>query len=101
MHTTTVETRAGSTNGDKHGLDQHVEDVLHRRDKFRRTMQGLWAYLKTPVGILTGNVPPQSSAPALVTFARYLRVSCGVLGLRDRALPRQMDQFTQPIPTSE
>ena len=28
-------------------LDRHVEEVLGRRAKFRRTMQGVWAFLKT------------------------------------------------------
>lgn len=35
-------------------LDIHVEDILRRRDKLRRSLQGLWAYLKTPIGIITG-----------------------------------------------
>lgn len=86
MPTTTVVTHPGSIEGDKHALDQHVEDVLSRRDKFRRTMQGLWAYLKTPVGILTGEVLPQSLGHTLTVFPRYLRASCGVLGRRDRTL---------------
>ncbi len=88
MPVTTVVTNPGSVGGDKSVLDQHVEDVLSRRDKFRRTMQGLWAFLKTPVGILTGEVPPCSSSHALIGFARYLRLSCGVLGRRDCAFPR-------------
>ena len=29
-------------------------------------MQGLWAYLKTPVGILAGDIPPQVSFHALM-----------------------------------
>lgn len=81
-------TTPGSVGGDKDALDQHVEDVLSRRDKFRRTMQGLWAFLKTPVGILTGEVPPDSFSHALIEFSRYLRLSCGVLGRRDCAFPR-------------
>ena len=28
-------------------LDQHVEDVLTKRDKFRRVMQGVWSFVKT------------------------------------------------------
>jgi len=91
MPTMTVITHPGSIKSDKNALDQHVEDVLSRRDKFRRTMQGLWAYLKTPVGILTGVILPQSLDHALTVFSRYLRVSCGVLGLRNRALPGKMD----------
>lgn len=88
MPATTVVTKQGSVGGDKSALDQHVEDVLSRKDKFRRTMQGLWAYLKTPIGILTGEAPPYSSFHALIGFARYLRHSCGVLGRRDCTLPR-------------
>ncbi|CDO71279.1 hypothetical protein BN946_scf184908.g36 [Trametes cinnabarina] len=34
-------------------LDQHVEDVLNKRDKFRRVMQGVWSFVKTPLGIVT------------------------------------------------
>jgi hypothetical protein len=87
MPSTAVVTKPGSVRSDKHALDQHVEDVLSRRDKFRRSMQGLWAYLKTPVGILAGEAPPHSVSHALIEFARHLRLSCGVLGRRDRALP--------------
>ena len=86
MPATTVLTHPGSITGDKHALDQRVEDVLSRSDKFRRSMQGLWAYLKTPVGILTGEIALQSLAHALTVFPRYLRDSCGVLGLRDCTL---------------
>lgn len=32
-------------------LDQHVEDVLRKRDKFRRVMQGVWSFVKTPLGV--------------------------------------------------
>ena len=28
-------------------LDRHVEDVLSKRDKYRRIMQGVWAFMKT------------------------------------------------------
>ncbi|TFY83946.1 hypothetical protein EWM64_g71 [Hericium alpestre] len=35
-------------------LDRHVEDVLRKRDKFRRIMQGVWSFLKTPMGICVG-----------------------------------------------
>jgi len=56
MPLTTVVTNTGSVRSDNRALDQHVEDVLSRKDKFRRTMQGLWAYLKTPIGILTGDI---------------------------------------------
>ncbi|KLO18050.1 hypothetical protein SCHPADRAFT_135198 [Schizopora paradoxa] len=33
-------------------LDRHVEDVLSRESKFRRTMSGVWAFMKTPMGII-------------------------------------------------
>ncbi|CAG7848713.1 SubName: Full=Related to ahmp1 protein {ECO:0000313/EMBL:CCA69063.1} [Serendipita indica DSM 11827] len=39
--------------GSQDELDLHVEDVLRKRDKLRRTLEGLWAYLKTPIGIVT------------------------------------------------
>ncbi|RDB22557.1 hypothetical protein Hypma_010075 [Hypsizygus marmoreus] len=34
-------------------LDRHVDDVLRRPSKFRRTMLGVWSFLKTPMGIIT------------------------------------------------
>ncbi|KAJ7173013.1 hypothetical protein C8R43DRAFT_679060 [Mycena crocata] len=38
----------------EHSLDRHVEAVLNKPSKFRRTMKGVWAFLKTPLGVLTG-----------------------------------------------
>ncbi|KAK7061818.1 hypothetical protein R3P38DRAFT_2831728 [Favolaschia claudopus] len=35
-------------------LDRHIEDVLAKPSKYRRTLMGVWAFLKTPLGILTG-----------------------------------------------
>ncbi|KAJ7498809.1 hypothetical protein FB451DRAFT_11090 [Mycena latifolia] len=35
-------------------LDRHVEDVLNKPAKFRRTMKGVWTFLKTPLGVLAG-----------------------------------------------
>ncbi|KAH9966070.1 hypothetical protein BC827DRAFT_1181854 [Russula dissimulans] len=35
-------------------LDRHVHDVLKRKNKFRRVMKGVWAFLKTPLGIVFG-----------------------------------------------
>lgn len=32
---------------DEDELDRHVEDCLSRRQKFKRIMQGVWAFLKT------------------------------------------------------
>ncbi|KAG8960598.1 hypothetical protein FRC03_006347 [Tulasnella sp. 419] len=37
----------------KDELDMHVEHVLTRRDKFRRGLRGLWAFVKTPIGFCT------------------------------------------------
>ncbi|KIP10738.1 hypothetical protein PHLGIDRAFT_22173 [Phlebiopsis gigantea 11061_1 CR5-6] len=39
----------GAEEGQVHedNLDRHVEDVLSKRDKFRRIMQGVWAFMKT------------------------------------------------------
>ncbi|KAF5387704.1 hypothetical protein D9615_000499 [Tricholomella constricta] len=31
-------------------LDRHVDDVLRRPSKSRRTMKGVWSFLKTPMG---------------------------------------------------
>lgn len=35
-------------------LDRHVDDVLRRPTKLRRTLMGVWSFLKTPMGIITG-----------------------------------------------
>ncbi|KIM20418.1 hypothetical protein M408DRAFT_82027 [Serendipita vermifera MAFF 305830] len=34
-------------------LDVHVEELLTRKQKIRRSLQGLWAFLKTPIGVVT------------------------------------------------
>ncbi|KAJ3789499.1 hypothetical protein GGU10DRAFT_260500 [Lentinula aff. detonsa] len=35
-------------------LDRHVDDVMRRRDRIRRILKGVWSFLKTPLGIVTG-----------------------------------------------
>ncbi|OJA13791.1 hypothetical protein AZE42_00522 [Rhizopogon vesiculosus] len=35
-------------------LDRHVESVLTRKDRVKRTLQGVWSFLKTPTGIIMG-----------------------------------------------
>ncbi|EFI27723.1 hypothetical protein CC1G_14646 [Coprinopsis cinerea okayama7 len=35
-------------------LDSHVDDVLKSPSRIRRTLLGVWSFLKTPMGILTG-----------------------------------------------
>lgn len=35
-------------------LDRHVENILTDRSKVKRTLQGVWSFLKTPMGIITG-----------------------------------------------
>ncbi|KAF9476510.1 hypothetical protein BDN70DRAFT_812160 [Pholiota conissans] len=35
-------------------LDRHVDDVLKRPSKFRRTLMGVWSFLKTRQSIITG-----------------------------------------------
>lgn len=37
----------------EHDLDRHVKHVLERKQKARRALRGLWAYLKTPMGAIT------------------------------------------------
>ncbi|KAJ9098261.1 hypothetical protein QFC21_004590 [Naganishia friedmannii] len=41
---------------EKDALDEHVKDVLHKSKKewLKRSMKGVWAFLKTPMGIITG-----------------------------------------------
>lgn len=38
-----------------HSLDQHVRQVLResKRDKAKKALQGLWVFLKTPMGVIT------------------------------------------------
>ncbi|ETW83885.1 hypothetical protein HETIRDRAFT_238575, partial [Heterobasidion irregulare TC 32-1] len=45
---------AASAAGSDDELDRHVEDVLTRRARFRRILQGVWAFLKTPIGVIAG-----------------------------------------------
>ncbi|KAF9534219.1 hypothetical protein CPB83DRAFT_843880 [Crepidotus variabilis] len=35
-------------------LDRHVDDVLNNPSKIRRTLMGVWSFLKTPMGAITG-----------------------------------------------
>jgi len=41
-------------NGSQDQLEMHIEELLSRRDKLIRSLRGLWAFLKTPIGIVTG-----------------------------------------------
>jgi hypothetical protein len=40
--------------GHDDALDRHVEDVLARPSKLKRTLRGVWSFLKTPMGIVAG-----------------------------------------------
>lgn len=42
------------SDGMDESLDRHVKDVLTGRSKVKRTLQGVWSFLKTPIGIITG-----------------------------------------------
>lgn len=35
-------------------LDAYVHELLTKKQKFKRAMQGVWAFLKTPVGVIAG-----------------------------------------------
>ncbi len=52
----------GETPPDQHthqdALDEHVEDVLSKHDKFRRVMQGVWSFCKTPLGVSMSCISP-------------------------------------------
>jgi len=39
--------------GGQDELGDHVEDLLHRRAIIKRTLRGVWSFLKTPQGIVT------------------------------------------------
>ena len=38
---------AGEEEEEQDNLDMHVEDVLRKRDRFRRVMRGVWSFVKT------------------------------------------------------
>ncbi|KAI0773454.1 hypothetical protein BC629DRAFT_1595215 [Irpex lacteus] len=38
-------------NAHEDNLDRHVEDCLSKRDQWRRIMKGVWAFMKTPMGV--------------------------------------------------
>ena len=58
-------------------LDRHVEDVLSKRDQFRRVMQGVWSFCKTPLGVSSPTDPMVDLySPRLTVYHCYLRVSC-------------------------
>lgn len=35
-------------------LDAYVHELLTKKQKFKRAMQGVWAFLKTPLGVIAG-----------------------------------------------
>lgn len=35
-------------------LDAYIHELLTKRQKLKRTMQGVWAFLKTPIGVIFG-----------------------------------------------
>ncbi|KAJ3488375.1 hypothetical protein NLI96_g2885 [Meripilus lineatus] len=49
---TKTDTEATGDQLPEDNLDRHVEDVLTRRDRFRRVMRGVWSFMKTPMGII-------------------------------------------------
>lgn len=56
-------------------LDQHVEDVLSKRDKFRRVMQGVWSFCKTPLGVRSSST--STGALALTLCCSFLPLYTG------------------------
>jgi hypothetical protein len=42
-----IEAEERRTSRFENSLDQHVDDVLRRPSKFRRTIKGVWSFLKT------------------------------------------------------
>ncbi|KAI0320669.1 hypothetical protein OF83DRAFT_1238597 [Amylostereum chailletii] len=49
-----VTPHSGSAHSSADDLDRHVHHVLTKKDKFRRIMRGVWAFLKTPLGVVVG-----------------------------------------------
>jgi hypothetical protein len=48
-------------------LDRHVEDVLARPSKFRRTIRGVWSFLKTRM--LSNSLSKSLNLPSLLSSA--------------------------------
>ncbi|GAC94512.1 hypothetical protein PHSY_002084 [Pseudozyma hubeiensis SY62] len=44
----------GAKDHDDLHLDAYVHELLTKKQKFKRAMQGVWAFLKTPVGVIAG-----------------------------------------------
>ncbi|KAF7977456.1 hypothetical protein HWV62_3635 [Athelia sp. TMB] len=51
---TEAEEKGDIPKGDQYedALDRHVEDVLSKPSTIRRTLAGLWSFLKTPMGVI-------------------------------------------------
>ena len=81
-------------NGSTDVLDMHVEELLSRKQKIRRSLQGLWAFLKTPIGIVTGKflIHHAYIINLTVTMSSYLWRRRCLLGSRYRPLPCEDDQ---------
>ncbi|KZT12507.1 uncharacterized protein LAESUDRAFT_638973 [Laetiporus sulphureus 93-53] len=63
--------------GDQDSLDMHVEDVLRKRDRFRRVMRGVWSFMKTRMSCnrIRCTVVTVFWGSALVLFlARFINV---------------------------
>lgn len=46
--------RAELTAKKPQNLDEHVKDVMRKRDMAKRGLKGVWAFLKTPLGVIVG-----------------------------------------------
>ncbi|TFK43438.1 hypothetical protein BDQ12DRAFT_180030 [Crucibulum laeve] len=53
-HAHHADDKEASTQDFEDSLDRHVDDILKRPSKIRRTLQGVWSFLKTPMGIIAG-----------------------------------------------
>ncbi len=53
LRLSTLPARSARDPDDLH-LDAYVHELLTKKQKFKRAMQGVWAFLKTPIGVIAG-----------------------------------------------
>lgn len=61
---------------DEDGLDRHIEDVLSRKDQYRRIARGVWSFMKTPLGVSQSHLWQRW----LVTYSRFSQVIVSIYG---------------------
>jgi hypothetical protein len=97
---TAIRERDAESMESENELDAHVEELLSKRAKIRRSLQGLWAYIKTPIGFIAGKCSSSYYTICVDSIGTSnLWLPYRVLGCRHRPLPRQMDQLARLLPS--